>query len=82
MNIRFNDREKKIINCIEEITGITPSIAKQQDDVKEQYIEPYHVKKILLLSIFSLLIILNFFSAFQMLNANYLYKILFKTQPL
>jgi hypothetical protein len=50
MNIRFNDREKKIINCIEEITGITPSVATQQEVIKEQYVEPYYIKKILLLS--------------------------------
>jgi hypothetical protein len=50
MNIRFNDREKKIISCIEEITGITPSIVKQQELEKEQHVEPYHIKQILLLS--------------------------------
>ena len=50
MNIRFNDREKKIINCIEEITGITPTISKQPELEKEQQIEPYRIKQILLLS--------------------------------
>ncbi|DAC73185.1 MAG TPA: hypothetical protein DSN98_01290 [Thermoplasmata archaeon] len=50
MNIRFNDREKKIIRCIEEITGITPSIVKQTELEKEQHVEPYHIKQILLLS--------------------------------
>ena len=50
MNIRFNDREKKIISCIEEITGITPSVVKQQELAEEQQVESYHVKKILLLS--------------------------------
>jgi hypothetical protein len=50
MNIRFNDREKKIISCIEEITGITPSITIQQNVEKGHRIEPYHVKQVLLLS--------------------------------
>jgi hypothetical protein len=50
MNIRFNDREKKIINCIEEITGITPTISIQPEPEKEQQIEPYRIKQILLLS--------------------------------
>jgi Pyruvate phosphate dikinase, AMP/ATP-binding domain len=50
MNIRFNDREKKIISCIEEITGITPSIAKQQELQKDQHVESYHINNILLLS--------------------------------
>ncbi len=50
MNIRFNDREKKIISCIEEVTGITPTISKQPEPEKEQQIEPYRIKQILLLS--------------------------------
>jgi hypothetical protein len=50
MNIRFNDREKKIISCIEGITGVTPSIVKQQELEKEQHDEPYTIKQILLLS--------------------------------
>jgi hypothetical protein len=50
MNIQFNDKEKKIIGCIEEITGITPAIAKQQDVEQKQRVEPYYIKDILLLS--------------------------------
>ncbi len=50
MNIRFNDREKKIISCIEEITGITPTISNQLELEKEQHVEPYHIKQILLIS--------------------------------
>jgi Pyruvate phosphate dikinase, AMP/ATP-binding domain len=50
MNIRFNDKEKKIISCIEEITGITPSVIKQQELEKQHLIEPYQIKQILLLS--------------------------------
>lgn len=50
MNIRFNDREKKILSCIEEITGITPTITKQQELEKEQRVESYHIKQILLFS--------------------------------
>jgi CheY-like chemotaxis protein len=50
MNIRFNDREKKIISCIEEITGITPPISPQQKLEEEQPAEPYHINQILLLS--------------------------------
>jgi len=50
MNIRFNDREKKIISCIEEITGITPTISNQLEHEKEQHVEPYHIKQILLIS--------------------------------
>ncbi|HIG99997.1 MAG TPA: hypothetical protein HA258_05390, partial [Thermoplasmata archaeon] len=50
MNIQFNDKEKKIISCIEEITGINPSIVKQQELEKEQHVEPYYIKEILLIS--------------------------------
>jgi Pyruvate phosphate dikinase, AMP/ATP-binding domain len=50
MNIRFNDREKKIISCIEEITGITPSVTKQEELEKQHLVEPYQIKQILLLS--------------------------------
>ena len=50
MNIRFNDKEKKIISCIEEITGITPSIVQPQEPDTTHYVEPYYIKKILLLS--------------------------------
>jgi hypothetical protein len=50
MNIRFNDKENKIINCIEEITGITPSIVKQKELEKETSVEPHYIKEILLLS--------------------------------
>lgn len=50
MNIQFSDREKKIISCIEEITGITPAIAKQQEPEKDQRVESYYIKEILLLS--------------------------------
>jgi hypothetical protein len=50
MNIRFNDKEKKIISCIEEITGITSSIIKQKELEKEHQVESYHIKQILLLS--------------------------------
>jgi hypothetical protein len=50
MNIRFNDREKKIISCIEEITGITPAFVKQQELKSERHVEPYHIRHILLLS--------------------------------
>jgi hypothetical protein len=50
MNIRFNDREKKIISCIEEITGFTPSVTKQQELEKQHLVEPYQIKQILLLS--------------------------------
>ncbi len=50
MNIQINDKEKKIISCIEEITGITPTIVKEQEQEKEQRVEPYYIKEILLLS--------------------------------
>jgi hypothetical protein len=50
MNIWFNDREKKIIDCIEEITGVTPTIVKQKELEKQHHVEPYHIKQILLLS--------------------------------
>jgi hypothetical protein len=50
MNIRFNDREKKIISCIEEITGITPTVAKQLEPEKDHYGNPYYIKQILLFS--------------------------------
>jgi hypothetical protein len=50
MNIRFNDREKKIINYIEKITGSTPSIVTEQELEKDRHVEPYHIKQILLLS--------------------------------
>jgi hypothetical protein len=50
MNIRFNDREKKIISCIEEITGVTPVIPSSKDQEKEQQIKPFYINKILLLS--------------------------------
>jgi len=46
MNIRFNDRDKKIISCIKEITGINPIVENQ----KEKLIQPYHIKQILLIS--------------------------------
>ncbi len=50
MNIQFNDKEKKIINSIIEITGVKPSIIKQQESEKEPIREPYYIKDILLLA--------------------------------
>ncbi|MBN1859952.1 MAG: hypothetical protein JW840_00670 [Candidatus Thermoplasmatota archaeon] len=50
MNIQFNDKEKKIISYIEEITGVTPSIVKQQESEKKPTAESYYVKEILLFS--------------------------------
>ena len=50
MNIRFDDKEKKIISCIEEITGITPAIVPQEELKKDHGEEPFHIKDILLFS--------------------------------
>jgi hypothetical protein len=50
MNIQFNDREKKIIDCIEDITGITPTIVPEQQPQQEQHVDHYHIKHILLFS--------------------------------
>lgn len=50
MQIRFNDKEKKIIECIEEITGITPPVSQTTGQKEPQIVEPFHIKHILLLS--------------------------------
>jgi len=50
MNIQFSDKEKKIISCIEEITGVTPHIITERESEKGQYVESNNIKKILLLS--------------------------------
>lgn len=49
MNVSYIDKEKKILSCIEEITGLKPSIpeipTKKVEDLRR-----YQIKKILLLS--------------------------------
>jgi hypothetical protein len=50
MQIRFSDKEKKIISCIEEITDITPPVAQKTEEKKSTSIEPFHIKQILILS--------------------------------
>jgi hypothetical protein len=50
MQIRFNDREKKIIGCIEEITGIIPPVVQVVKEIESPSIEPFHIKHILILS--------------------------------
>jgi len=50
MNIRFNDREKKIIRCIEEITGVTPHIVHEPEGKQSPDTDLFHIKNILILS--------------------------------
>jgi hypothetical protein len=50
MNIRFNDKENKIIQCIEVITGVKPSISQETERENLTDHRPFHIKNILLLS--------------------------------
>jgi len=50
MNIRFNDKENKIIQCIEDITGVKPTIAQETEREYLTDHRPFHIKNILLLS--------------------------------
>jgi CheY-like chemotaxis protein len=50
MNIRFNDRETKIIQCIKEITGVTPTIVQEIERKQATETRSYRIKSILLLS--------------------------------
>jgi len=50
MNIRFNDKENKIIQCIEDITGVKPSIAQETEKEHLTDNRPFHIKNILLFS--------------------------------
>jgi hypothetical protein len=50
MNIRFNDKENKIIQCIEDITGVKPTIAQETEREHLTDHRPFHIKNILLLS--------------------------------
>jgi hypothetical protein len=50
MNIRFNDKENKIIQCIEDITGVKPTIAQETERVRPSDYRSFHIKDILLLS--------------------------------
>jgi len=48
MQIRFNDKEKKIIDCIEEITGIKPPITQIEEEKSST--DQFYFKHILILS--------------------------------
>ena len=50
MIIQFNDREKKIISCIEELTGKTPSIIPEFKPEELQHIKSCYINHILLLA--------------------------------
>ena len=50
MNISFNDKEKKIVSCIEEITGVKPKVDQESIVKKADNLRKYRIKKILLLS--------------------------------
>jgi len=50
MNIRFNDKENKIIKCIEDITGVTPTVAQDVERTQTTESGSLHIKNILLLS--------------------------------
>jgi len=50
MNVSFNDKEKKIVSCIEEITGIKPKIVREIASKKADDLRKYRIKRILLLS--------------------------------
>src|SRR5512137_2848302 len=50
MNVSFNDKEKKIVSCIEEITGVKPKIEQEKPVEKADNLRKYRIKKILLLS--------------------------------
>jgi hypothetical protein len=50
MNIRFNDRETKIIHCIKDITGKTPSIVQEIERRQASDTRSLRVNSILLLS--------------------------------
>ncbi|MFH1100852.1 MAG: PEP/pyruvate-binding domain-containing protein [Methanobacteriota archaeon] len=49
MQIQFNDSEKKIIDCIKEITGITPPVVTEKEQKDEKPVEPVRINHILLL---------------------------------
>jgi hypothetical protein len=50
MNIRFNDRETKIIQCIKEITGVTPTIIQEIEKKQATDTISFRISNILLLS--------------------------------
>jgi len=50
MNISFNDKEKKIVSCIEEITGVKPKVDQESTVKKADNLRKYRIKRILLLS--------------------------------
>ncbi|HVP99993.1 MAG TPA: PEP/pyruvate-binding domain-containing protein [Candidatus Thermoplasmatota archaeon] len=50
MNIRFNDRETKIIQCIKDITGITPTIVQEIERRQASDTRSFRISNILLLS--------------------------------
>ena len=50
MRIWYNDKEKKIIECVEEITGISPSVPQVEESKEPQAVTPFRVKNILLLA--------------------------------
>lgn len=50
MNIRFNDSETKIIQCIKEITGVTPTIVQEIEKKQASDTRLLRIKNILLLS--------------------------------
>jgi hypothetical protein len=50
MQIRFNDKEKKIREYIEEITGVQPPVVQISEQKELQVVEPFSIKNILLLS--------------------------------
>lgn len=50
MKISIDDKEKKIVSCIEEITGIKPKIDQENTIKKVDNLRKYRIKKILLLA--------------------------------
>jgi len=50
MQIRFSDKEKKIIDCIEEITGIEPPIAQIEEEKEQLSVDQFYFQHILILS--------------------------------
>jgi len=50
MQIRFSDKEKKIIDCIEEITGIEPPIAQIEEKKEQLSVDQFYFQHILILS--------------------------------
>jgi hypothetical protein len=50
MQIRFNDREKRIIECVEEITGVAPPVVQEKEEKEPHPVESVHLRHILLLS--------------------------------